>query len=865
MIPVRLQLHNFMSYGQNLEPLDFKGIDLACLSGSNGVGKSALLEAITWALWGKSRAKSDDDLVKAGTNHMFVDFEFELEGKRFRVIRKRSLKKKSQGSLDFMVRYAIPASTKDMRSQVFNDWQILSGTSKAETQQKIIETLKMDYDTFINSAFLRQGHADEFTVKKPAERKAILGEILGLSAYDQLEEKVKELKRNKDIEKESLKQLIEGIELQIKDKKIYQKEVEKIEKTLSRASEEIKHKEEKVSKLVSEKNLLELQRSQIDEISSKIRELEMEINDLKSEYAKHKKNYQKAQEIISQKEHIENNFRKLQKFKKENEKFVQTRLQKFSLISQKANLEKKIANRKKEIEIEQAKIVSKIKENEDKISQKEKIERELKKIKDSLRLISQKEKEKEQNLLQIQRNKEKKANFIALLSQIETLGKELNEKINALSKAKAQCPLCNQALSLKHREKVKNDLLAKKAKKVLEYKKTKEKILILDNQIKKLEDQIHSLEQKLVLQKKLERDLFNFEKSLDEIKRIEKEFHYLRRKNEDLAFEIKKGNFDLKNIKKLEVIVSELEKLDYDEEKHKKVERCIEDLSKYEELHNTLAHALEKEKEEKEYLTKNKELQLKKEKLLAKYRKKKEEVVFDSEKLRKIIKQLDNENKKLQRLRTKILGVQSEYGAAKEKIQRIKSQESELFEKKAKLKQASAESLIYKELSQAFSRKGIQAMIIESVIPEIEQEANNLLSQMTDGRMRINFLTQKEKKTDGGIIETLDIKITDETGTKNYEMYSGGEAFRINFAIRIALSKLLARRSGAKLQFLVIDEGFGTQDAAGREHLISAINSVREDFKKILIITHLQEIKDIFPTRIDVTKNEEGSKFEIVS
>jgi exonuclease SbcC len=69
----------------------------------------------------------------------------------------------------------------------------------------------------------------------------------------------------------------------------------------------------------------------------------------------------------------------------------------------------------------------------------------------------------------------------------------------------------------------------------------------------------------------------------------------------------------------------------------------------------------------------------------------------------------------------------------------------------------------------------------------------------------------------GEIAETLNIKIFEGHGTRDYEMFSGGEAFRIDFAIRIALSRLLARRAGAPLPTLIIDEGFGTQDTDGIE------------------------------------------------
>ncbi len=90
MIPTKLSLRNFMCYGDNVSPLDFQGLHVACLCGDNGNGKSALLDAITWALWGKARAKTDDELIHLGRTEMEVEFEFALEQERYRVIRKRT-------------------------------------------------------------------------------------------------------------------------------------------------------------------------------------------------------------------------------------------------------------------------------------------------------------------------------------------------------------------------------------------------------------------------------------------------------------------------------------------------------------------------------------------------------------------------------------------------------------------------------------------------------------------------------------------------------------------------------------------------------------------------------------------------------
>jgi exonuclease SbcC len=172
----------------------------------------------------------------------------------------------------------------------------------------------------------------------------------------------------------------------------------------------------------------------------------------------------------------------------------------------------------------------------------------------------------------------------------------------------------------------------------------------------------------------------------------------------------------------------------------------------------------------------------------------------------------------------------------------------------------------YKALERAFGKDGVPALLIEQALPEIELKANEILGRLSDDSMRIRFETQArykdEKRKD--LRETLEIRVSDGAGEREYELFSGGEAFRVNFAIRLALSEVLAQRKGARLQMLIVDEGFGSQDALGRQRLIQAINAVRGDFAKILVITHLDELKDAFPTRIEVEKTERGSEVRVL-
>lgn len=172
----------------------------------------------------------------------------------------------------------------------------------------------------------------------------------------------------------------------------------------------------------------------------------------------------------------------------------------------------------------------------------------------------------------------------------------------------------------------------------------------------------------------------------------------------------------------------------------------------------------------------------------------------------------------------------------------------------------------HKTLERAFGKDGVPALLIEQALPQIEEKANELLDRLSNSSMSVRFVTQagfKDKKRDD-LKETLDIQISDGVGTRDYEMFSGGEAFRVNFAIRLALSEILARRTGARLQTLVIDEGFGSQDTQGRQRLIEAINQVKTDFAKILIITHLDELKEAFPNRIEVEKTPRGSIVKVM-
>lgn len=207
----------------------------------------------------------------------------------------------------------------------------------------------------------------------------------------------------------------------------------------------------------------------------------------------------------------------------------------------------------------------------------------------------------------------------------------------------------------------------------------------------------------------------------------------------------------------------------------------------------------------------------------------------------------------------------SQIGRLQQQLSQLETTQAQYEQQQTNLADIRHKYQVYKSLAEAFGRNGIQALMIENLLPQLEAETNQILGRLSDHQLHVQFVTQRagRQKKQKRMIDTLDILIADARGTRPYETYSGGEAFRVNFAIRLAIARLLAMRSGTALQMLVVDEGFGTQDKEGCDRLIAAIEAIAPDFACILTITHMPHFREAFQTRIDVSKDASGSRIAI--
>ncbi len=213
-------------------------------------------------------------------------------------------------------------------------------------------------------------------------------------------------------------------------------------------------------------------------------------------------------------------------------------------------------------------------------------------------------------------------------------------------------------------------------------------------------------------------------------------------------------------------------------------------------------------------------------------------------------------------------------GSLEQQLTQLNNIKEQLRSQEEQLNTYKQQQKIYDELGKAFGKNGIQALVIENILPQLEAESNQILSKLSNNQFHVQFITQKATKGSrtkkasiktAKFIDTLDIVIGDANGTRSYETYSGGEAFRINFSIRLALAKLLSQRAGTPLQMLIVDEGFGTQDREGCDRLIAAINAISADFACILTVTHMPQFREAFQTRIEVHKTNKGSQLQVIT
>ncbi len=851
MIPVKLAMRNFMCYGDQVSSLDFSGIHLACLAGDNGHGKSAIIDAMTWALWGKARAQRDDDLIHLGQRHMEVEFEFLLGDNHYRVLRQRQKNgSRGQTTLEFQILDGA-------------EFRPLTGHNTRETQAAITETLHMEYETFINSAFLLQGRADEFTSHPPAERKRILGEILDLSHYDKLEERAKERARETEVRLREIKATLGEVDRELAHKGEYEQDLADAEEASSRLRSRLLAEEATLRGLREQKKELQLRQDELSRLVSEKERRESELSATQQVLEGTRQQIAAYQQVLDRGKEIEAGYAALAAARKEDEELSLKLTQHSRLNEQWAAVQRAIDGAGAQLSLERERAVARADAFHQTIAQAESTEEKLAEVQETLVHLTERRAEREELL---RREQELSNQAASLRSQNEQLKAEmdhLKDKLDLLEEAEATCPLCGSELQADEREHIEESYAAEGREKGDLYRENSASIRRLEHSLGEMHRAREASEAELTKLASLQGQETSLASTMEDVRAARVELEEVASRVGELNQQLESRDFAQHERQRLAELEREIMQVGYDAEQHEEVRRALSETAHFEREKRELEAVAEGMRAERDKLQEREQRAETLREALHDLAETTQGLSAQVAQLKQDTQGLDDQARVVQDLQLQDADAQRRLGAARQKVEHCSYLEQQKKSKTLEEREAQEEKTIYDELRLAFGKRGVQAMIIEAVIPEIEEEANRLLGRMTEGRLSARLKSQRET-LQGKTVETLDIEVADELGPRSYSLFSGGEAFRINFAIRVALSKLLARRAGARLQTLIVDEGFGTQDAQGRERLVEAIGSIQEDFERILVITHIEELKDSFPVRIDVVKTTAGSQISVV-
>lgn len=1083
MIPLRLILKNFLSYREAI--LDFRGLHTACICGANGAGKSSLLEAIAWAIWGESRASSEDDVIHLGAQEAQVDFIFISNQHTYRVLRRRH---RGQASvLEFQIAYASNHSLSEpnLSNEItptlidLSALKFRSITAKGvrATQQLILDHLRLDYETFINSAYLRQGRADEFMLKRPGERKQILADLLKLNQYDELAERAKDqarqlkgqielLENNLDTLQKQLQQQDEiarersNLELELdqaqqqqiaetdylhtlqssqherqtwhqqltwhqQQQRVLEQDCQRLQQELTTAQHQqqelesllqqeaaiasgfmqfqsLQTQEAQLSSRLKTHQLAQNQRQQyLQQQNEQVVQLQSQIQKVETQLEALQQQEQEVQQSLKKVETVEEALKNLQQARSQLSHLDQLQLQATPLLQRRQHLQTQLERsqarlsarldelfasarqlqfqRERQSQLQGA--VLEVNHCIETMEQRRAYQQEVREkglerrnfmerlqaeqrnyevqladVEQKIQWLKQGNVEPEISVGQINRhNHEPKNEQLLLVANLEQqITSETFAQATALPIAVTYppCPLCDRPLDEQHW----NLVLVKHQEKQQEILNQiwviREQLAVSEREIQILRQEYRVLEQELnqyptVLERRgqlqeqfqstldaqqtleqLTTEITNIERSLqtgDYAKEIHQELQLLDvslerlnydEKNHALArgdvdrwrwaeikqAEIKQAQRKQNQIenRKPELIIelnelqTHLEQLNQETNHHLKgIDQKILEIGYSLEKHNELQSLVrqfqiwqlryqELQKAQQQYP----HIQQRVKALQHTFQERHLALQINQGQVQTLIQKLqitrDRQSeileleKQLQQRRLELDEKLAAFGRLQqqqEQLEALKAQHTTLLDQ---LQTMRRQHRVYHELAQAFGKNGIQALMIENVLPQLEAETNRILARLSANQLHVQFITQKSNRRHltraakakleaTKLIETLDILIADARGTRPYETYSGGEAFRVNFAIRLALARLLAQRSGTALQMLIVDEGFGTQDAEGCDRLVGALNAIASDFACILTVTHVPHFKEAFQARIEVFKTENGSQLQLVT
>ncbi len=849
MLPLSLKVHNFLSYRDDAPTLHLEDIHVACLCGANGHGKSALLDAITWAIWGRARGQRQEQLVHEGEQDMRVELEFDEGGQRHRIARRFSKARRAG------------ASSLELAVASGDEWVPLTANTMAQTAAQIERLIRMDYDTFVNSAYLLQGRSDTFAMSTPANRKEVLARVLGLAMYDRLSDRARQRARDAQAKVGMTTAQIERLEMQAARRGDVETLLAEVSAEAERAIADANARSAEFDLAGAEVAQLERRQADGEAVGAQLRRVSERCEREEHEQAQLSERVQRWRASLEQATPIERGFAEWQEARDQHARLSAKASLVHRLQSQLAPLETRIAAEGARLEAEAAGLEREL----DDVGPRA---QSLADVRQRLAQLDVQAQALDEGLAQVETHARRHRALVAEVevlkadnARLENEGKETRSKLDLLNHDHSkgvECPLCGSELGEEGRERLERAYNSEIAGQRERYKAQARKVSSLESDARQ-ESALMAQVQRAVETKRRALDseraelLLQEEQATTAAARLEG----VRAALAELRARIEQGAFAQTEQAQVAELRVQIEAAAFDSDALDDLRQEVQALEHWEGEQRGLEEARRRLNDDQSTLASAAKRVVDTQEELARLATQQRDIEAELAGLPEARRRRDE----LERLQREAAArrdeLQGRRGSLGTQLEQIEAAETELVERRMERESLADDAGLYDELGVAFGKGGVQALLIEAAIPRLEDEANALLSRMTDGRMSLKMQTQRVRRTGGtnsDLVETLHIDVADELGTRSYDLFSGGERFRVDLALRIALSKLLAWRAGAQLPTLFIDEGFGTQDAQGRDRIVEVIKAIEDDFQRILVITHMDEVKEAFPVRIEVSR-----------
>jgi exonuclease SbcC len=777
--------------------------------GMNGVGKSTIIEAIAWVLYG-----NQPTIVRTQKEHLKrfgaspsepceVKLDVELDGDKYQVSR-RMTGKSYQTTGEVLV----------------------NGTSQASTTKGVTDLVEarlgMDYQAFYTSVFAKQKELNALSNIDPNKRKKLILRMLNIDSIDKAIINVRRDAREFDTRLKELRSTMMEDDGSSK-MELSKNKIKELVKKQKEVSKNLAGLEKQKFKLEAKLRELELSRTEQ-------RQLKDEFNEIKNQLTKITLNIQNStqqqkkleSELKSLKEH-EKELRKLEPKQKE---WETVRLRKDELEELRA---KHIQAREFTQQLKQVESLS------------ETCDSELIKLQDGLKKfhgLNDKIKECEKATNKVVKEIEGRQKLISeQSSKLEHLNTEqvkLEEKLNEIRSlgADSACPTCERPLGEHYsvlEDKFENELSEFKDKRGEIEKLIKDEKSASED-AKKRKDALTKREKHLGFE---ETELARLEENIKN-KRLEQDMLHKQRLGIEARLKEFKGlKFNQEEYVDIKTRSQELDKI---------YERIISLSNEVERLPGLKSELVELTENTKKLTSEKKDCD-----------KKLSILKFDPDKLVDIEKELEKQVKNLKQHELDMKGKEGEVKINNKQLDQLTELLKDLESREKKVQEYSSKLIYLNKLNSIMNK--FKSYMISRIAPALTGFASDLFRDLTDGkynRMEID--------------NDYNIFIYDQGEEFPLNRFSGGEEDLANLCLRLAISQVITAQAGTTgPSFVILDEIFGSQDMHRKRNLLAALNALSNKFKQIFLITHIEDVKDYIEYYVHVTENEDQtSKVEII-